>query len=398
MPHYRIILSIVFIFLFHPQCSNSQNIELVAYNSFVTAAEQTNQYLHLLSEKNVGIIANQSSIIGNKHLIDSLLNLGINIKKIFTPEHGFRGQEDAGAKVASFTDAKTGITVISLYGNKKKPAKEDLAGLDILCFDLQDVGTRFYTYISTLTYVMEACAENDVPLLVLDRPNPNAFYVDGPVLKPGFESFVGLHPVPVVYGLTIGEYALMVNGEKWLNNKLRCNLTVISLRNYHRNRIVKLPIKPSPNLPTWESIYLYPSLCFFEGTVVSIGRGTDHPFEVYGHPQLKGGNYSFVPQSRPGATNPPLIGKKCFGFHLNSYAHDFANREGKINLNWLMSAYTELKNQVKFFNNYFDTLAGSDQLRKQIEAGMTVEQIRHSWQNDLEGYKKIRVKYLLYPD
>lgn len=398
MPHNHILLSIVFIFLFYPQCSNSQNSELVEYHSLVSGSEQTNKYLHLLAGKKVGIIANQSSIIGNKHLIDSLLNLGINVKKIFTPEHGFRGQEDAGAKVASFTDAKTGITVISLYGNKKKPDKEDLDGLDILCFDLQDVGTRFYTYISTLTYVMEACAENNLPLLVLDRPNPNAFYVDGPILKPGFESFVGLHPVPVVYGLTIGEYALMVNGEKWLSNKLRCKLTVISLNNYHRNSIVKLPVKPSPNLPTWESIYLYPSLCFFEGTVVSIGRGTNHPFEVFGHPQMKGGNHSFVPQSRPGATNPPLIGKQCFGFHLVAYAHEFGGRKGKINLDWLVSAYAELKNQGKFFNNYFDTLAGSDQLRKQIEAGMTAEQIRQSWQNDLDGYKKIRIKYLLYPD
>lgn len=398
MPHFRSLLSIVFIFLLLPQCSTSQSIALAKPSSMVSASEQTDKYFPLLAGKKVGVIANQSSRIGNNHLIDSLLNSGIQVVKIFTPEHGFRGQDDAGAKVASSTDAKTGITIVSLYGSKKKPDLKDLTGLDILCFDLQDVGTRFYTYISTLTYVMEACAENGLPLLVLDRPNPNAFYVDGPVLKPGYESFVGLHPVPVVYGLTIGEYALMVNGENWLAHGLHCDLTVISLGHYDRNKIVELPIKPSPNLPTWESVYLYPSLCFFEGTAVSVGRGTDYPFELFGHPLLIGGSYSFTPRSKPGATHPPLLGQQCYGVNLREYAHNFETHPRALNINWLVNAYAGLKNQVKFFNNYFDTLAGSDQLRKQIEAGMTAEQIHQSWQKDIEQYKKIRIKYLLYPD
>lgn len=391
---------IVFIYLMCPMPARlfSQQLQLVEYNEVISGADQTNLYFPMLKGKRVAIVTNQTGIVGASHLVDTLHRSGIRIAKIFTPEHGFRGDHDAGAFVATSKDPKTGIEIVSLYGKKKKPEAADLLDVDIVLFDLQDVGVRFYTYISTLTYIMEACAENNKLMIVLDRPNPNGYFIDGPVLKPKLKSFVGLHPVPVVYGLTIGEYAQMVNGEKWLECRAQCSLIVVKLKGYERNKIVKLPIKPSPNLPNWESVYLYPSLCFFEGTVVSIGRGTLFPFQVFGHPDFKPSEFSFVPHPVKGASSkPPLEGQTCYGINLQQYAHSFNKNPKKINLKWLSEAYQQL-NGKQFFNNYFNVLAGNDTLRKQIEAEMDCEKIALSWKDEIDAYKKIRVKYLLYPD
>lgn len=373
--------------------------ELFLNNVYQTqgAASRIDAYVPYLENKKIGIVANQSSVVNGKHLVDTLLSLNIKIVKIFTPEHGFRGNEDAGAKIDNSVDLKTSIPIISLYGKKKKPTSDDLKDIEIMLFDLQDVGVRFYTYISTLTYIMEACAENNIPIVVLDRPNPNGFYIDGPVLEPEQKSFVGLHPIPIVYGLTIGEYGLMVNGENWLSNHLKCSLTVIPMENYNRYSIDQLPVKPSPNLPNYESVYLYPSLCFFEGTILSVGRGTDFPFQVFGHPKLKL-DFSFIPKSKEGAGKPKFENQKCYGIDLRDYAHNYKNNKPyQLNLSWLIDSYNLLKGE-DFFTNYFEKLAGTSRLRKQIESGMTEEQIRASWQEGLDGYKKIRVKYLLYPD
>ncbi|PKP52835.1 MAG: DUF1343 domain-containing protein [Bacteroidetes bacterium HGW-Bacteroidetes-1] len=396
-------LTYLFIFVLNaflgPQCTHAQFVNLVEYDEIITGAQQTPLYLTFLEGKNVGVVTNQTGLIGKVHLVDTMIASGVNIIKVFTPEHGFRGDHDAGALVLSTKDEKTGLTIISLYGKKKKPEKSDLDNIEIMVFDLQDVGVRFYTYISTLTYVMEACAENNIPFIVLDRPNPNGYYIDGPVLDPAYKSFVGLHPVPIVYGLTIGEYARMVNGESWLSNGNKCQLTVIPLKNYDRNTIFKLPVKPSPNLPTWESVYLYPSLCFFEGTIVSVGRGTDFPFQAFGHPDLLSGNFTFVPKPIKGvSSNPVQENKLCNGFLLKDYAWEFQNHPKKLNINWLIDAYHQLSGKSSFFNQYFNTLAGTDQLRKQIEDGMTAEKIAESWKNELDTYKNIRVKYLIYPD
>ena len=375
----------------------SQNLKLVEYDAIKTGAQQYADYLPMLEGKTVAVVANQTSLINDKHLVDLLLEKEIKILKVFSPEHGFRGTADAGEMVDSNIDSKTGIQIISLYGNHKKPTQSDLENIDILVFDLQDVGVRFYTYISTLTYVMEACADNNIPIIILDRPNPNAYYVDGPVLKKEFKSFVGLHPVPIVYGMTIGEYALMVNGEKWLSGEKECELSVIKIQNYTRNLIVKLPVKPSPNLPNWKSIYLYPSLCFFEGTVVSAGRGTDFPFQIYGHPKIMYGSFTFTPQANFGSKHPKLEGENCFGQNLSGYAENFNNNPNEINLYWLIESYKILnQNNVEFFNNYFEKLAGTDDLRKQIENGLSAKKIKDSWKVDLKKFKTIRNKYLIY--
>lgn len=379
--------------------SPSKNLQLVDYKNIATGAMQTNIYLPLLKDKTIAVVTNQTGMIGKRHLIDSLLLHGVNIQRIFTPEHGFRGDHDAGATVASGRDAQTGIEVVSLYGRKKMPDSKDLQGIDLILFDLQDVGVRFYTYISTLTYVMEAAARHSIPVIVLDRPNPNGFYIDGPVLEAAHKSFVGLHPVPVVYGLTIGEYGNMVNGEGWLEEGLRCNLRVIPLRGYERQMLVKLPVRPSPNLPNWESVYLYPSLCFFEGTILSVGRGTDAPFQQFGHPDISSGPHTFTPEPRPGAASKPLLeGQLCRGFLLKDFAHNYAANPARLELGWLINAYSELKNKHKVFNNYFNTLAGNSSLKKQIEEGVSEAVIRKSWEDGLNRYKKIRAKYLLYPD
>ena len=373
-----------------------QSIRLISKEEYRSGAQETERYLPLLEGKSVGVVANQTSIIGETHLVDSLISLGVNVKRIFTPEHGFRGSADAGAKVTDGKDERTGIEIASLYGKTKKPTDEMLKDVDIMLFDLQDVGVRFYTYISTLTYVMEACAENHIPVVVLDRPNPNGFYIDGPVLKAENKSFVGMHPVPVAYGMTIGEYGQMVNGEGWLKSGIQCNLTVIPVPDYDRNAIYELPVKPSPNLPNWESVYLYPSLCFFEGTIVSVGRGTEKPFQIFGHPDLRG-DYAFTPESKGGASKPMFEGERCRGFDLTDYAHDYAVNPAQLQLDWLIDAYQQLseKNYL-FFTKYFNLLSGDKLLIQQIENKKSADAIRASWSADLEAFKAIRSKYLIY--
>ena len=376
--------------------AKSQNLHFIPKEQYVCGAQDTDNYLHLIEGKRVGVVANQTSLIGETHLVDSLVSLGVNVKRIFTPEHGFRGAADAGAKVNDGKDEKTGIEIASLYGKTKKPTDEMLRDIDVMLFDLQDVGVRFYTYISTLTYVMEACAENDIRVVVLDCPNPNGFYIDGPVLKLENKSFVGMHPVPVVYGMTIGEYGKMVNGEGWLKNGIHCELTVVGVPGYDSNAIYELPVKPSPNLPNWESVYLYPSLCLFEGTDVSVGRGTDKPFQIFGHPELRG-DYTFTPQSMEGASKPLFEGEKCRGLDLTEFAHDYANNTPQLHLEWLIDAYQQLTGKnFLFFKKYFNLLAGDNILIQQIENGKSAEGIRASWVSDLEKFKAIREKYLIY--
>ena len=374
--------------------AQSQQLRLISKEQYVCGAQETDNYLHLLEGRNVGVVANQTSLIGETHLVDSLVSLGINVKRIFTPEHGFRGTADAGAKVTNGKDEKTGIEIASLYGKTKKPTPEMLRDIDVMLFYLQDVGVRFYTYISTLTYVMEACAEQDIHVVVLDCPNPNGFYIDGPVLKPEHKSFVGMHPVPVVYGMTIGEYGKMVSGEGWLKDGVHCELTVVSIPGYDRNAIYELPVRPSPNLPNWESVYLYPTLCFFEGTIVSVGRGTDKPFQIYGHPAMRG-DYTFTPESKSGASKPLLEGQLCHGFDLTEFAHDYAINPAQLYLEWLIDAYHQLNGKA-FFTNYFHLLSGDSQLQRDIENEKNAEEIRASWVSDLEKFKAVREKYLIY--
>ncbi len=377
-------------------CSQKDSPMLVGYDQIISGDQQIDMYIPFLKDKKVGIVAHHASMIGDVQLIDTLQNRGINIVKIFCPEHGFRGTADAGEVITDDIDPATGIPIFSLYGKFKKPPQEELQDIDMMVFDLQDVGVRFFTYISTLAYIMEACAENGIPLIVLDRPNPNGFYIDGPVLEEGFESFIGLHKTPIVYGMTIGEYALMVNGEGWLNGQQSCDLTVIPLKNYNHNYIVKLPVKPSPNLPNWKAVYLYPSLCLFEGTIMSIGRGTDKPFQVYGNPDFYLGSFMFTPEPRPGATNPKFNGISCYGQNLEEYAENYDKMPAQLNLTWLLSSYKLLHKDHVFFTAYFEKLAGTDKLRKQIEAGYQENEIRKSWEEELETFRKIREKYLLY--
>lgn len=365
-----------------------------------TGAEQMDQYLPMLEGQKVGLVANHTSRIGKKHLLDTLLAKAIKVKRVFAPEHGFRGNKGAGEKVTDERDEATGIPIVSLYGNQKKPSDEYLKDLDYMVFDIQDVGCRFYTYISSLHYVMEACAENGVPLLVLDRPNPNGYYIDGPVLEEAFSSFVGMHPVPIVYGMTIGEYARMINGEGWLKNGIHCDLEVQKLRHYDHETRYDLPTPPSPNLPNMEAIELYPSLCLFEGTDVSVGRGTDWPFQVIGKPGFEKGDFTFTPESRPGvAPNPPYEGVKCRGYKLNDFCQEYIQNSRKIYLYWLTGFYKESDDQEAFFKKgFFDKLAGTDQLRKKIQKGLSEQEIRRSWSKDIEDFKEVRKQYLLYED
>lgn len=361
-------------------------------------AHQTDLYTKNLQGKSIALVVNQTSSIGSVHLVDSLLKLGIKIKTIFAPEHGFRGDHGAGAHVASGKDKKTGLPIVSLYGSHKKPTPNNLKGIEYVVFDIQDVGARFYTYLSTMHYVMEACAEANIPFMVLDRPNPNGFYVDGPILDPKFKSFVGMHPIPIVHGMTLGELAQMINGQGWLKNKIKTELKVIKVEHYHHNRVYTLPIKPSPNLPTKASIYLYPSLCLFEGTDVSVGRGTDKPFECFGRPGLEGIKYKFTPKSIPGvAAHPPHEGVECSGALLTSFGLNYLPNSQRMYLDWLILCYeASKKNNSKMFNAFFDKLAGTDQLRKQIIAGKSQEEIYASWENDLKAFKTLRKPYLLY--
>lgn len=366
----------------------------------IVGAERTTAYLPLLEGKRVGIVGNQSSTIATTHLVDSLLSLSVGIEKVFSPEHGFRGDADAGEKVDSEKDAKTGLPIISLYGSNKKPKAEQIKDLDIVVFDIQDVGVRFYTYISTLHYVMEACAENNIPLLILDRPNPNGHIVDGPVRKEGFSSFVGMHPIPILHGMTIGEYGKMINGENWLKNGMQCDLTVIPCENYTHSTPYSLPIYPSPNLRSDASIALYPSLCLFEGTIISVGRGTDFPFEVFGHPDLKDKspayNFEFTPAPNFGAKKPLLNGQKCYGMHLLKEGEKGLD---SLNISWVYDAYRAL-NRDDFFTKdkgrWFDLLAGTDELRKAMIAGKLEKEIRAAWKEDLAAFHETRKKYLLY--
>lgn len=374
-------------------------------NSIKTAADikvgaqRTELYLPLIKDKSVAVAGNQTSLVGKTHLLDTLLSLGVKVKKIFGPEHGFRGTADAGANVKTMKDSRTGLSIISLYGKKEKPSTSDLKDIDVVVFDIQDVGARFYTYLSTLHYIMEACAENNKLLIVLDRPNPNGYYIDGPVLEEKFKSYVGLHPVPIVYGMTIGEYAQMINGEKWLKKGVVCNLKVIPIEGYDHNDYYELPVKPSPNLPNMASIYLYPSLALFEGTVVSVGRGTDTPFEVIGHPKLQNTKYKFTPQAIPNVSvNPPYKNQECNGFDLRDFGNLFIKSNKALYLYWLQGTYQNTPDKISFFNNYFNLLAGNETLQQQIIKGVPESEIRKSWLPGLKNFIEVRKKYLLYKD
>ena len=387
-------------------------------------AERMPIYLPLLKGKAVGLFANQTSMVANSHLVDTLIKSGIKVVKIFAPEHGFRGVADAGEHVNSSVDSATGVSIVSLYGSHQKPTKADLENLDVVVFDIQDVGVRFYTYISSLQELMEATLESDKPLLILDRPNPNGFYIDGPVLENGFQSFVGMQKIPVVYGMTIGEYARMIAGEKWLkdaaNKKMAYNLNhvpnadtpfhllVIKCGNYSHEKYYELPVKPSPNLPDIQSILLYPSLCFLEGTELSVGRGTDKPFKIFGHPSLPDSLYAFTPVSTEGAKNPPLQNKLCYGYNLSEPVIDITKKQNhQLQLSYLLNAYKLFPNKDSFFlrpkksnpqwsDYYFNKLSGNYTLMWQIMNGKSEAEIRKSWAPGIAAFKKIRAKYLMY--
>ncbi|RXR21388.1 DUF1343 domain-containing protein [Flavobacterium amnicola] len=357
-----------------------------------TGADNYEAYLPLLRDKNVGIVTNQTGILTNKtHLVDFLLEKKVNLQKIYAPEHGFRGTADAGELIKDGKDTKTRLPIVSLYGNNKKPKPEQLAGIDLMIFDLQDVGARFYTYISSLHYVMEACAENNIKLMVLDRPNPNGGIVDGPILEKEFTSFVGMHQIPILHGMTIGEYAKMINGEKWLKNGIQCQLEIVPCLNYKREMPYSLLTKPSPNLPNDQAINLYASLCLFEGTNVSMGRGTEKQFQIYGSPYLPKSDFSFTPIPNFGAKEPTYKNQLCYGEDLTSIA-----KATQLELKWLIKAYQTTTDKSKFFNDFFTKLAGTKKLREQIEAGTSETEIRNSWKKGIEDFKVMRKPYLLY--
>lgn len=378
--------------------------------SIQTGAENTFSYLPLLKDKKVGIVTNQTGIVSKRKstaratsqnsaiemttesLVDFLLDKNINLQKIYAPEHGFRGTADAGELIKDGKDTKTGLPIISLYGDNKKPKPEQLKGIEVMVFDLQDVGARFYTYISSLHYVMEACAENNIPLIVLDRPNPNDGIVDGPILEKEFTSFVGMHPIPVLHGMTIGEYAKMINGEKWLKGGIQCNLTVVHCLNYTHEMTYSLPVKPSPNLPNDQSINLYASLCFFEGTNVSVGRGTEKQFQIYGSPFLAKTAFNFIPKPNLGAKDPMHNGKLCYGEDLSK-----TDKVNRLELKWLIKAYESTLDKKTFFNSFFAKLAGTKKLQEQIERGVSETEIRKSWEKGLADFMLVRKRYLLYP-
>jgi uncharacterized protein YbbC (DUF1343 family) len=360
----------------------------------IVGAAQLDILLPKLRNKNIALVVNHTAMIGNTHLADTLKNSGISIKKVFAPEHGFRGNAADGENVKDGVDTKTGLPIASLYGNTKKPTPEQLADVDVVIFDIQDVGVRFYTFISTLHYVMEACAEQHKKLLILDRPNPNGHYVDGPVLDPALKSFVGMHPIPIVHGLTVGELGQMINGEGWLANGVKCDLEVIQVKNWEHKDLYSLPQRPSPNLPNDQSIQLYPSLGLFEGTAISVGRGTQIPFLVLGNPELKTFPFQFTPEDIPGmAQNPPHKGKVCYGLDLRN-----APTEHKIMLHYIIDMYNAYPDKEKFFNanNFIDKLSGSKIFKQQIRDGLSEDAIRESWKKDLDAYKIKREKYLLY--
>lgn len=374
-------------------------VGIQSYTSIITGAQQTEVYLPKLKNKKVAIVTNASGIIGKRHLVDTLLKHKVKIVKIFGPEHGFRGTADAGEKVKSGKDALTNITVVSLYGSHKKPTKEDLKGVDVVVYDIQDVGVRFYTYISTMTYVMEACAENNKELIILDRPNPNGFYIDGPVMIDKYKSFLGLHHVPIVYGMTCGEYAQMVNGERWLKDSVKCNLTIIPLKNYDRSKFVSgLPVKPSPNLPNDTAVLLYPSLGLFEGTIVSLARGTNAPFQLIGSPFTQKMSFSFKPVSNSISKKPKYQDTLCYGLDLRLLYNEQLQRKS-IDISWLSIFYNQSpQKQLVFFDKNFNYHSGNDELQSQIKASISEQEIRQSWQPAIESFKQIRKKYLIYKD
>ena len=381
-------LLILFIFGFFVSAFPQSN------NQLVIGASQLNEYLPILNNKRIAVVANQTSLVDNTHLIDTLLSSGVTIIKVYAPEHGFRGKADAGASITDERDPKTNLPVLSLYGKNKKPKSADLDSIDFMIFDIQDVGARFYTYISTLHYVMEACAEKNIPLLVLDRPNPNGHYADGPILDTAYTSFVGMHPIPIVHGLTIGEYAQMINGEYWLKDSIHCDLVVQNMENYTHNYVCDLPVKPSPNLPNAKSIALYPSLCLFEGTAISVGRGTNKQFQIIGSPELDSCSFTFSPISGVGATYPKHENVLCCGWDFSDT--DFKN---EINLSYLIETFEQYNAKgLTFFNSFFDKLAGSNKLRVMIEAGWSSAEIKETWQLDLDAFKQKRKNYLIYSE
>ncbi len=390
MTNVKSFLFVVFtLFIF--SCSSEEPVR----KNIVLGSQRVNQFVPLLEGKKVGLLVNQTSWIDDTHLVDTLLSKGVNVVKIFAPEHGFRGDVDAGGIVSDGIDASTGLPVISLYGKNKKPTSDQLQGLDVMIFDIQDVGVRFYTYISSMHYLMEACAENGVELIVLDRPNPNGRFIDGPILDTTFRSFIGMHPIPVLHGLTVGELALMINGEKWLRDSVTCNLRVIPNLNYSHDSLYSLPEKPSPNLPNDVSIRLYPSLCFFEGTNVSVGRGTYFPFQVIGAPQKEYGAFTFTPKAIKGMSmNPKYKNVQCYGLDLRNDTII----EG-LRLQPLLDFYQLADDKEAFFlkNGFFNLLAGNDLLKQQIIDGLAEDDIKATWKAGLDAYKKTRAKYLLYP-
>lgn len=390
----------------NPYSVKAEDIDKPKAQKMLTGAEQTEKYLPLLKGKRVAMVVNPTSIIGKETAVDSLLKRGVNIVKIFGPEHGFRGDASAGISVDDAVDAKTGIKAVSLYGKHATPTQEDLADVDIVIFDIQDVGVRFYTYINTLQHVMESCALNNKELLILDRPNPNGFYIDGPILDPKLVSGIGLQAIPIVHGLTVGEYAQMLNGEGWLKNKVKCKINIIKVANYNHDMPYNLPVKPSPNLNTDQSILLYPTLCLFEGTYLSQGRGTTFPFTVLGAPALKGKySFSFTPKSIEGMAETPLHqDEPCYGLDLRNYNVENIRRDKVLNLKWLLELYKAYPNKADFFNfklskqmGNFDKLAGVSSLREQVIAGKSEKEIRASWAPGLQQYKTMRKKYVLYP-
>lgn len=374
-----------------------QEVAAYANDRIHVGAERTDQYVPLLLGRRVAVVTNQTGMIGRVHLVDSLLSIGVDIKRVFAPEHGFRGGASAGEHVADERDKRTGLPIVSLYGNNKKPTAAQLADVDVLLFDIQDVGVRFYTYISTLHLVMEAAAEQDKQVIVLDRPNPNGFYVDGPMLDTAFRSFVGMDPVPLVHGLTMGEYARMANGEGWLKGGVQCKLTVIPCTGYDHASCYELPVKPSPNLPNMAAVYLYPALGLFEGTIVSVGRGTGKPFQCIGFPGCTLGDFTFTPRTMAGAAKPPYEGQSCTGLDLSSYGDFYSRLDPGLKLEWLIGMYQASPDKVKFFNPFFDKLAGSASLRKAVQAGKSEDAIRAGWKKDIEAFKLRSKPYLLYP-
>ncbi len=392
------LLPLLAVFVLPTAAQDQKVFDQNAAGSITVGAERTGEYLPLLTGKRVAVVTNQTGRIGAAHLVDSLVALKVNVVKVFAPEHGFRGDADAGEHVKDGRDPRTGLPVVSLYGDNKKPKAEQLKDVDVLLFDIQDVGVRFYTYISTLHFVMEAAAEQRKAVVVLDRPDPNGFYVDGPVLDTAQRSFVGMHPVPIVHGMTIGEYARMINGEGWLKGGARCDLKVITCLAYDHAMFYRLPVRPSPNLPNMAAVYLYPALGLFEGTQVSVGRGTETPFQVIGYPGCTTGSYAFTPKSLPGAKDPPYLGRPCTGVQLSSYGDFFTRMEPKLPLHWLIGMYQAYPDKGTFFIPFFEKLAGTTSLREQVVAGWDEERIRASWKPGLDAFRKVRAKYLLYDD